>query len=72
MEFIGLRYFNIFGPRQNPQGPYAAVVPLFIKGLLENRPPVINGDGIIAAILLMSTMPVHANLLSLFTKILKQ
>ena len=34
MQFIGLRYFNIFGPRQNPQGPYAAVIPLFIKALL--------------------------------------
>src|SRR5436190_15752253 len=42
MEMIGLRYFNIFGPRQNPEGPYAAVIPLFIKGLLENVPPVIN------------------------------
>src|SRR5688572_14325666 len=45
MEFIGLRYFNIFGPRQNPQGPYAAVIPLFVKALLENKSPVINGDG---------------------------
>src|SRR6202008_2686000 len=33
MQFIGLRYFNIFGPKQNPQGPYAAVIPLFVKGL---------------------------------------
>jgi UDP-N-acetylglucosamine/UDP-N-acetylgalactosamine 4-epimerase len=45
MELIGLRYFNIFGPRQNPKGPYAAVIPLFIKSILENTPPVINGDG---------------------------
>lgn len=45
MEFIGLRYFNVFGPRQNPQGPYAAVIPLFIKSVLDNEPPVINGDG---------------------------
>src|SRR6266496_4107855 len=40
MEMIGLRYFNIFGPKQNPEGPYAAVIPLFIKGLLESVAPV--------------------------------
>jgi UDP-N-acetylglucosamine 4-epimerase len=45
MQLIGLRYFNIFGPRQNPQGPYAAVIPLFVKAILENKAPVINGDG---------------------------
>jgi len=45
MELIGLRYFNVFGPKQNPQGPYAAVIPLFIKAVLDNQPPLINGDG---------------------------
>jgi UDP-N-acetylglucosamine/UDP-N-acetylgalactosamine 4-epimerase len=45
MEIIGLRYFNIFGPRQNPEGQYAAAIPLFILALLENRSPYINGDG---------------------------
>ena len=45
MELIGLRYFNVFGPKQNPQGPYAAVIPLFIKSILDNEPPLINGDG---------------------------
>ena len=35
LELIGLRYFNVFGPKQNPQGPYAAVIPLFIKSVLE-------------------------------------
>ncbi len=45
MEIIGLRYFNIFGPRQNPQGEYAAAIPLFINALLNNQSPVINGDG---------------------------
>jgi UDP-N-acetylglucosamine/UDP-N-acetylgalactosamine 4-epimerase len=45
MELIGLRYFNIFGPRQNPQGPYAAVIPLFVKALLTNQAATINGDG---------------------------
>jgi UDP-N-acetylglucosamine/UDP-N-acetylgalactosamine 4-epimerase len=42
---IGLRYFNIFGPRQDPNGPYAAVIPLFVKGILKQTPVYINGDG---------------------------
>ncbi len=42
---IGLRYFNIFGPRQDPDGPYAAVIPLFVKGILKQTPVYINGDG---------------------------
>ncbi|PRY13278.1 UDP-N-acetylglucosamine 4-epimerase [Pontibacter ummariensis] len=42
---IGLRYFNVFGPRQNPQGPYAAVIPLFIEAALKKEAPFINGDG---------------------------
>jgi UDP-N-acetylglucosamine 4-epimerase len=45
MECIGLRYFNVFGPRQNPNGPYAAVIPKFIEKILNNEPPIINGDG---------------------------
>ncbi len=42
---IGLRYFNIFGPNQNPNNPYAAVIPLFMKAALEGAAPTINGDG---------------------------
>ena len=42
---IGLRYFNVFGPRQNPQGPYAAVIPLFITAALKHDTTYINGDG---------------------------
>lgn len=42
---IGLRYFNVFGPRQNPRGPYAAVIPLFVEAALEGKGPFINGDG---------------------------
>jgi UDP-N-acetylglucosamine 4-epimerase len=42
---IGLRYFNVFGPRQNPRGPYAAVIPLFIESALKHAAPFINGDG---------------------------
>lgn len=42
---IGLRYFNVFGPRQNPKGAYAAVIPLFIDAALRKEVPTINGDG---------------------------
>jgi UDP-N-acetylglucosamine 4-epimerase len=42
---VGLRYFNIFGPRQNPDNPYAAVIPLFCKAFIDGRPPEIFGDG---------------------------
>jgi UDP-N-acetylglucosamine 4-epimerase len=45
MEITGLRYFNIFGPRQNPNGAYAAAIPLFMKALLSNQAPLILGDG---------------------------
>ena len=44
-DTIGLRYFNIFGPKQSPNGAYAAVIPLFMQALKDNDPPIINGDG---------------------------
>jgi len=44
-ELIGLRYFNVYGPRQSPDGPYAAVVPRFFRSCLEGEAPVIHGDG---------------------------
>ncbi|HAF29716.1 MAG TPA: LPS biosynthesis protein WbpP, partial [Bacteroidales bacterium] len=45
METIGLRYFNVFGKRQDPNGAYAAVIPLWVKSLLQHESPIINGDG---------------------------
>jgi UDP-N-acetylglucosamine 4-epimerase len=42
---IGLRYFNVFGPRQDPEGPYAAVIPKWLAALLKREPVYINGDG---------------------------
>ena len=45
MKIIGLRYFNVFGPRQSPEGAYAAAIPLFMDALLKNQSPYINGDG---------------------------
>jgi nucleoside-diphosphate-sugar epimerase len=45
MQTLAIRYFNVFGPRQDPDSPYAAVIPLFIDALLDGRPPTIHGDG---------------------------
>lgn len=45
MKTVGLRYFNVFGPKQSPDGPYAAVIPLFINAILEKKSPFINGNG---------------------------
>jgi UDP-N-acetylglucosamine 4-epimerase len=45
IEYIGLRYFNVFGRRQDPNGAYAAVIPLFVKKLMNHEAPNINGDG---------------------------
>lgn len=45
LECIGLRYFNVFGPRQDPQGAYAAVIPRWINELMRGETPTINGDG---------------------------
>jgi len=45
LSWIGLRYFNIFGPKQNPDNPYAAVIPIFCKAFLNNGQILVNGDG---------------------------
>ena len=45
MEWVGLRYFNVFGPRQDPDGPYASVIPAWIGALLRGQTAYINGDG---------------------------
>lgn len=48
IDVIGLRYFNVFGPKQDPEGAYAAVIPKFILQLMRHERPVINGDGTIS------------------------
>src|SRR5690606_38205688 len=45
LKLMGFRYFNIFGPNQDPDGPYAAVIPLFVSGIINQTPVYINGDG---------------------------
>jgi len=67
MEFIGLRYFNVFGPKQNPKGAYAAVIPLFIEAILNQQSPLIYGNGKHSRDFTYVSNVVQANLLSLFT-----
>ncbi len=66
METIGLRYFNVFGPRQSPEGAYAAVIPLFMKALCEGESPKIFGDGEQTRDFTYVQNAVDANILSLF------
>lgn len=68
MELIGLRYFNVFGPRQNPEGPYAAVIPKFIYQMKNNIRPTINGSGEFSRDFTYVDNVVEANILALFTK----
>jgi UDP-N-acetylglucosamine 4-epimerase len=68
MEFIGLRYFNIFGPKQNPAGPYAAVIPLFAEAIINDKAPTINGDGLHSRDFTYVDNAVQANILSLFVE----
>ena len=62
---IGLRYFNVFGARQDPAGAYAAVIPKFAAALLKHRSPVINGDGSFSRDFTYVANVVRANLLAL-------
>lgn len=66
IDFIGLRYFNIFGPKQNPNGAYAAVIPLFAKAVLNNEAPFINGDGEQSRDFTYVSNAVQANINALF------
>jgi len=67
MECIGLRYFNVFGPRQDPNGAYAAVIPKFIDSLKKGVAPVINGDGTYSRDFTYIENVVQANFLALTT-----
>lgn len=68
LEYIGLRYFNVFGPKQDPNGAYAAVIPLFMKAAIEGKSPTINGDGSYSRDFTYVANAVHANILGLFTE----
>ncbi len=67
MEPIGLRYFNVFGPRQDPEGPYAAVIPKWVDAMLRGDPVYINGDGETSRDFCYVANVVQANLLAAAT-----
>ena len=67
LETIGLRYFNVFGRKQDPNGAYAAVIPTFVSQLMRGEPPTINGDGNYSRDFTYIDNVIQANLLSLVT-----
>ena len=66
-EIVGLRYFNVFGPRQDPNGPYAAVIPQWVQALLKDKKTLINGDGKTSRDFCYVANAVQANLLAATT-----
>jgi len=64
IETVALRYFNVFGPRQDPNSPYSAVIPIFITALIEGRRPTIYGDGGQSRDFTFVANVVHGNLLA--------
>lgn len=67
LECIGLRYFNVFGPRQNPNGCYAAVIPKFIKMIINDQQPTVNGDGSYCRDFTYVENVIYANILAITT-----
>ena len=67
LNYIGLRYFNIFGPKQNPNNPYAAVIPIFCQAFIDGERPTINGDGLHSRDFTYVANAVQANEKALFT-----
>jgi len=65
---VGLRYFNVFGRRQDPNGAYAAVIPLFVKQLMNHKSPVINGDGSYSRDFTYIDNVIQMNVLAITTK----
>jgi UDP-N-acetylglucosamine 4-epimerase len=68
MQIIGLRYFNIYGPNQSPNGAYAAAIPLFMEKLINNQSPFINGDGEQTRDFTFVENAVQANIKAMFTE----
>ncbi len=69
VKTIGLRYFNVFGPRQDPNGPYAAVIPRWVDALRNNRPVLINGDGETSRDFCFVANVVQANILAAVSRV---
>jgi len=72
IETVGLRYFNIFGPKQDPNGVYAAAIPKFISRLKSNEDVIINGDGLQTRDFTYVRNAVQANYLALFNETLSE
>lgn len=68
LSWIGLRYFNVFGPRQNPGNPYAAVIPIFSKAMIKGEPLTINGDGLTSRDFTFVSNVIDMNERALFTQ----
>lgn len=68
LDYIGLRYFNVFGRRQDPNGAYAAVIPLFIKKLIIHESPIVNGDGSFSRDFTYIDNVIQMNLLAILTE----
>jgi UDP-glucose 4-epimerase len=64
LETVGLRYFNVYGPRQDPDSPYSAVIPLFVSRILTGQPPKIYGDGLQSRDFTFVANVVHGNLIA--------
>lgn len=64
LETVGIRYFNVFGPRQDPNSPYSAVIPLFVTKILSQSQPIIYGDGLQSRDFCFVENVVHGNLLA--------
>jgi UDP-glucose 4-epimerase len=64
LETVGLRYFNVFGPRQDPNSPYSAVIPLFVSRILSGQPAIVYGDGLQTRDFTFVSNVVHGNLLA--------
>ena len=69
---VGLRYFNVFGPKQNPKNPYAAVIPIFIDCFLNGIKPTINGDGKTSRDFTYVDNAILANILSFYSENFKR
>jgi nucleoside-diphosphate-sugar epimerase len=67
LETVGLRYFNVFGPRQDPMSQYSAVIPLFVTAVIEDRRPTIYGDGLQTRDFTFVANNVQANILAVTT-----
>jgi len=68
LETVGLRYFNVFGPRQDPTSQYSAVIPRFITAIIEGQQPIIYGDGLQTRDFTYVANNVQANILAATTK----